>query len=216
MCIVSFYKENDQVLLTHNRDESIYRTASTSIEEREWEGKKYHSPVDKHKNGTWIFYSEQYLACILNGGKIKPQVIKPTYRRSRGLILLDILRYEKVEDFIQNEDLSGIAAFTILVHDRKNEKTFLLFWDEIQLEINDLSAQSFVFRCSTTLYSFEKMSELEKKFPKFSISSPDELFKLHDQIRMKPGDVALEKATTSITQIFANNSSINMKYCPFF
>lgn len=216
MCIVSFYKEEDQILLTHSRDESIYRTTSTNIEKREWYGKTYYSPVDHEKNGSWIFYSEQYLACILNGGKIKPKELKPSYRRSRGLVLLDILKYNEVEEFIENEDLTGIAPFTILIHDRKNNKTFLLFWDEIQLDINDLSDETFIFRCSSTLYSFEKMKELENIFPKFNLSSPEIIFKLHEQIKMKPGDVALEKATTSITQIFANSSSINMKYCPFF
>lgn len=216
MCIISFYKKNDQVLLTHNRDESISRTASLQVEERIWEGNTYYAPVDQEKQGTWIFYNENYIACILNGGKIKPTNLKSNYRKSRGLILLDLMKFNDVNNFIENEVLTDIAPFTIFVYQIKNKKTHLLFWDEKELEVNDLTDKEFAFRCSMTLYSSEKMYELEKKFPKFNEVSPSDIFAIHQSIQMNDGDVAKGKATTSITQIFVNNSEINMKYCPFF
>ena len=216
MCIISFYKENDQVILTHNRDESISRVASPQVEKRVWEGKTYFAPVDQEKQGTWIFYNEDYIACILNGGKTKPTTLKSTYRKSRGLILLDVMKYENVIEYARNEDFTDIAPFTMFIYDLKNKKTNLLFWDEKELEINYLSENNFVFRCSSTLYTSENMHDLEKLFPKFNEVTSDEIFSLHQSIQMKDGDVAPGKATTSITQIFANNSEINMKYCPFF
>ena len=216
MCIISFYKQNNQLILTHNRDESIDRIASNHILERSWEGKKYFAPVDEEKQGTWIFYNDDYLACILNGGKEKPITFQSSYRKSRGIVLLDIMKYDSVEEFVEHEDLSGIAPFTIFVNDLKNKKTFLLFWDENRLDVNDLSDQNFVFRCSSTLYSLEKMRELENIFIKFKHISPEEIFELHNSIKMNDGDVVQGKATTSITQIFVNESKISMKYCPLF
>lgn len=214
MCIVSFYKVNNQVLLTHNRDESIHRPSSSVVEERIFGNQSYFSPVDQEKQGTWIFYSSQYVACILNGGKTKPAALKNEYKKSRGIVLLELLNYKSVEEFVQNQDLKGIAPFTIVVYDRKNEKTFLLFWDENTLEINDLTNQDFVFRASSTLYSLDKMIELEKKFPTFNTIRVDEIFKLHESVKMKDGDVEDGKATTSITQIFVEQELIRMKYCP--
>ena len=216
MCIISFYKKNDEIVLTHNRDEAINRVASLHIEERQWNDKKYFAPIDREKNGTWIFYNEDYVACILNGGKEKPQHLKTSYRKSRGIILLELMNYQSVEDFVENEELDDIAPFTIFVFERKSKKIYLLFWDGIQLEMNDLSDENFVFRASSTLYSTSMMQEIENKFPTFNTTSPIELFNFHQSIKMNNGDVESGKATTSITQIFANSSEISMKYCPFF
>ena len=118
MCIISFYKQGDQVVLTHNRDEQISRLASLAIEERKWNDKPFYAPIDQSKNGTWIFYSEQYIACILNGGKDKPIHLKSSYEKSRGIVLLDLLKYDSVTDFVKNESLIGIAPFTIFVFER--------------------------------------------------------------------------------------------------
>ncbi|MBF0596617.1 NRDE family protein [Faecalibacter rhinopitheci] len=216
MCIISFYKQNDEIILTHNRDESIHRIASPSVEQKFWEGNEYYAPLDEEKKGTWIFYSENYIACILNGGKEKPVETKTNYKKSRGILLLDILKYNSVIEFCKAEDLTNIAPFTILVHEIKNKKTYLLFWDEKQLNCNDLSDVNFVFRCSSTLYSFNDMVKFEKKFPKFNNISPENIMKIHYSLMMKDGDIIKGKATTSITQIFATSTKISMKYCPFF
>ena len=214
MCIISFYKQNDEVILTHNRDEVITREASLEVEERVWNNKRYFAPIDQLKQGTWIFYSEDYIACILNGGKDKPISLQPSYQKSRGIVLLNMIQYNSVKDFVENEDLIRIAPFTIFVFERKSNKTYLLFWNEKELELNDLSNSNFVFRASSTLYSFEKMRDLEKKFPTFNTITPEEIFILHQAIKMKDGDIAKDKATTSITQIVANDLEISMKYCP--
>ena len=166
------------------------------------------------KQGTWIFYSEDYIACILNGGKEKPLTLQPSYHKSRGIVLLDLLLYNSVQAFAENENLNGIAPFTMFVFERKTNKSYLLFWNENELELNDLSDSNFIFRASSTLYSFDKMKDLEKKFPTFNNITPEEIFNLHSVIKMNAGDIAKDKATTSITQIVANGLEINMKYCP--
>lgn len=214
MCIISFYKQNDQIILTHNRDEQISRIASLEIEKKKWNNKVFYAPIDQEKNGTWIFYSDEYIACILNGGKEKPISLKEMYVKSRGIVLLDLMKYASVKDYILNESFNNIAPFTIFVHERLSNKTYLLFWNEKEIEINDLSSTNFVFRASSTLYSFERMLELENIFHKFNKTSPEAIFDLHKSIMMKDGEVEKGKATTSITQISVNSSGINMKYCP--
>ena len=215
MCIISFYKQNDKIILTHNRDEKISRTASLEVEERKWNDKTFFSPVDKAKNGTWIFYSEQYIACILNGGREKPKGFKTKYKKSRGIILLNLMKYDSVQDYLKSESFEDIAPFTIFVFERVSKKTFLLFWDEKKLEIKDLTDNEFVFRASSTLYSLERMHDLENIFHKFNKPSSKAILDIHQSIVMKDGDVEKGKATTSITQIIADSSSVSMKYCPF-
>ena len=166
MCIVSFYRKNDEFVLTHNRDEEINRVSSKEILEREYAGKKFFSPLDERANGTWIFHSEQYIACILNGGIEKPTVLKEKYRKSRGIILLDLLRYDSVNEFIATEILSDIAPFTIFVFERQNKNAYLLYWNEKDLIVDDVSSQAIVTWCSSTLYLRNRRNDIDEIFKK--------------------------------------------------
>jgi hypothetical protein len=216
MCIVSFYRKNDEFVLTHNRDEQINRTSSNQILERVYEGKTFFSPVDERAKGTWIFYSDQYIACILNGGFEKPIDLKESYKKSRGIILLDLLRYDSVNEFIETENLSDIAPFTIFVFERVNKNAYLLYWNEKDLTVEDVSREEIVTWCSSTLYSPTRRGEIDKEFKLNKDLNPDEIMTLHDQLKMNKGDLFDFLATTSISQIIMNNSEIDMKYCQLF
>src|SRR5690606_16721705 len=55
LCIVSIYSEpSGDFILTQNRDESVLRPSSETIETREVYGEKFTGPVDLVSNGTWI------------------------------------------------------------------------------------------------------------------------------------------------------------------
>lgn len=216
MCIVSFYRNEDEFVLTHNRDEEINRSSSNEIVEQKRFGKTYFSPVDERAKGTWIFYSEQYVACILNGGIEKPLHLKEQYRESRGIILLDLLKYNSVNEFIDSESLSEIAPFTIFVFERITKNAYLLFWNENNLSVKDVSQEKIVTWCSSTLYSPERRNEIDEILvSKLDISS-DEIIGLHDQLKMNKGDLTDFLATTSISQIIMNSLRIDMKYCQLF
>ena len=216
MCIVSFYRKKDEFVLTHNRDEEINRVSSNQIIESERFGKNFFSPIDERANGTWIFYSEQYIACILNGGIEKPIHFKEKYRESRGIILLDLLKYNSVNEFIDSENLSEIAPFTIFVFERTTKNAYLLYWNEQDLLVKDVSNQEIVTWCSSTLYSSDRRETINQLFNQNTALNNDEIIQLHDQLKMNRGDLYDFLATTSISQIIAKDSEIDMKYCQFF
>ena len=216
MCIISFYRNEDEFVLTHNRDEEINRSSSKEIVEQKRFDKTYFSPVDERANGTWIFYSEQYVACILNGGIEKPTHFKEKYRESRGIILLDLLKYNSVNEFIDSENLSEIAPFTIFVFERTTKNAYLLYWNEQDLLVKDVSNQEIVTWCSSTLYSSDRRETINQLFNQNTALNNDEIIQLHDQLKMNRGDLYDFLATTSISQIIAKDSEIDMKYCQFF
>lgn len=216
MCIVSFYRNEDEFVLTHNRDEEINRSSSNEIVEQQRFSKTYFSPVDERAKGTWMFYSEQYVACILNGGIEKPLHFKEEYRESRGIILLDLLKYDSVNEFIDSENLSEIAPFTIFVFERITKNAYLLFWNEDELSVKDVSQEKIVTWCSSTLYSSERRTEINDVFNQRSVLKPKEILELHDYLKMKKGDLYDFLATTSISQIIMNSLRIDMKYCQLF
>ena len=216
MCIISFYRKNDQFILTHNRDEEINRNSSKEIIEQKRFNKTYFSPVDERAKGTWIFYSEEFIACILNGGEEKPIHFKEHYKESRGIILLDILKYNSVKEYIETENLSDIAPFTIFVFERKNKNAYLLYWNENELKIDDVSNQEIVTWCSSTLYSPSRRREVDEIFKSNKDLETTQILELHDVLKMNKGDIYDFLATTSISQIIANHSKIDMKYCQLF
>ena len=216
MCIVSFYRKKDEFVLTHNRDEEINRVSSNQIIESERFGKNFFSRIDERANGTWIFYSEQYIACILNGGIEKPIHFKEKYRESRGIILLDLLKYNAVSEFVESENLADVAPFTIFVFERTTKNAYLLYWNEQDLLVKDVSNQEIVTWCSSTLYSSDRRETINQLFNQNTALNNDEIIQLHDQLKMNRGDLYDFLATTSISQIIAKDSEIDMKYCQFF
>ena len=216
MCIVSFYRKKDEFVLTHNRDEEINRVSSNQIIESERFGKNFFSPIDERANGTWIFYSEQYIACILNGGIEKPIHFKEKYRESRGIILVDLLKYNAVSEFVESENLADVAPFTIFVFERTTKNAYLLYWNEQDLLVKDVSNQEIVTWCSSTLYSSDRRETINQLFNQNTALNNDEIIQLHDQLKMNRGDLYDFLATTSISQIIAKDSEIDMKYCQFF
>ena len=95
MCIVSIFSDGEgNFILTQNRDESIFRPTSDEIITREKFHQNFTGPVDLVYGGTWIFYSDQMVCCILNGGYLKHSH-RPPYRLSRGLILLETLKSQQ-------------------------------------------------------------------------------------------------------------------------
>ena len=216
MCIVSFYRKKDEFVLTHNRDEEINRVSSNQIIESERFGKNFFSPIDERANGTWIFYSEQYIACILNGGIEKPIHFKEKYRESRGIILLDLLKYNAVSEFVESENLADVAPFTIFVFERTTKNACLLFWNENKLSVKDDSQDKIVTWCSSTLYSPERRNEIDEIFNQNNELNSEEILELHDDLKMNKGDLYDFLATTSISQIIMNSLRIDMKYCQLF
>ena len=90
MCLVSFVPLKNGIVITSSRDEDTKREKPVLI--RDWirQEKSLNFPQDV-KGGTWIGYDNfNNFLVILNGGRTKHQRAA-AYRKSRGLIVLDLL-----------------------------------------------------------------------------------------------------------------------------
>ena len=214
MCIVSIYSEpSGDFILTQNRDESVLRPSTETIETREVYGEKFTGPVDLVSNGTWIYYSQQYVCCILNGA-YKKHSHRPPYRKSRGLVILDLLQFKSIQSFIDTIDLEGIEPFSMIMIDRNSREKKILVWDEIQKHTEDLSGESLIVRSSTPLYTEEEKATHKKAFQNLLEKTPKSIFQLQDQIKMLENNKFPTVQSTSITQIITAGKDINLKFCP--
>src|SRR5690554_4635530 len=105
MCTLTFIpKTAVEFIITSNRDEAVVRK---TIPPRAYiqDGIKLLFPKDELAGGTWIgASSKKRLICLLNGG-FKPHVRKSEYRKSRGIVVTDLLKADTTVTAIEAYDL---------------------------------------------------------------------------------------------------------------
>lgn len=164
MCTVTYLpKGNEDFILTSNRDESPHRKTSAP-QFYEESGIKLLYPKDELAGGTWIGISELHrLACLLNGGFEKHQR-KSSYRKSRGLILKEILTTPDYEAYITRTDFTDIEPFTIILLGWTGGlKAYELVWDGEQKHFSQLGATPKIWS-SSPLYDQQMKSERKTWF----------------------------------------------------
>lgn len=213
MCIVSIFSASkDEFILTQNRDESYLRPTSNEIVSREVNNQIYRGPMDLISGGTWIYYSESFVACILNGAYEKHSH-QPPYKLSRGLIVLELLKHSSIDQFISKIDLDGIEPFSMIMLNRKSEEKKILVWDETTKHTEDLSGQQLIVRSSSTLYSEKEKAFHQKSIEAIQNIHPEAIFDVQHQLRMLANEQFPSVQTTSITQIIQQQNRIELKFC---
>lgn len=150
MCTVSFVAANGKTIITSNRDEKVVRP--NAIEPRNYviNNKNIIFPKDSKAGGTWFAVDENgTILVLLNGANEKHQVQLP-YRKSRGLIVLDVISSLSPKDFWQEINLENIEPFTLVLF--QNDELFQLRWNGIEKESIQLDTNKNHVWSSATLY----------------------------------------------------------------
>lgn len=153
MCTVTYIPTANGFVLTSNRDELLSRADVDLVTQETPFGEALHYPKDPQANGTWFGFTPTRLVCLLNGGFIKHKRNLP-YRKSRGLMVLELFDYQNVTDFTTNINLQNIEPFTLIsVEGKTNLMVTELVWDgEKKWLTHKVPSQSHIWS-SATLYS---------------------------------------------------------------
>ena len=150
MCTVTFIPWNKQIFLTSNRDEKHWRAAARLPEAYPAATGNIIYPKDGDAGGTWFAVHENGNAVVfLNGGFIR-HTPKPPYRKSRGLILLDLVDQHSPIHAFRNIQLGDIEPFTAVIWD--DQKLFECRWDGQERHELPLAADIPHIWSSVTLY----------------------------------------------------------------
>lgn len=150
MCTVSFVSANGKVIITSNRDENVLRPNAIAPKNYYINNKNIIFPKDTKASGTWFAVDENgTILVLLNGADEKHQVVLP-YRKSRGLIVLDIIASLSPKDFWQEIDLENIEPFTLVLF--QNNELFQLRWNGNKKETTSLDTNKNHVWSSVTLY----------------------------------------------------------------
>ncbi|UQD56022.1 NRDE family protein [Flavobacterium sp. K5-23] len=170
MCTVSFVKVNGKVVITSNRDEKVIRLA---IPPRNYliNGKNVIFPKDPKAGGTWYAIDENGNVLVLLNGASEKHIIQESYRKSRGLIVLDIISSKSPKDFWQELNLENIEPFTLVLF--QDEELFQLRWNGDDKETLLLDTNKNHIWASSTLYPKEIRAKRADLFDSFLESNQE-------------------------------------------
>ena len=173
MCTLTFFpQENGGFILTSNRDESPERpTLSPRI--YDMGGLSLLYPKDEIAGGTWIAAaSNKRIVSLLNGG-FKAHEREDAYRKSRGLVVMDVLSSPDLDEVLISYDLNGIEPFTVVIMDWNNGLNVTeLVWDGENRHINKRDNSPRIWSASL-LYSDAMKKERINWFEAFLHENPD-------------------------------------------
>jgi uncharacterized protein with NRDE domain len=165
MCTVSFVRVNNAVIITSNRDEHIQRENAAAPDFHQLQNKKIIFPKDARAGGTWFAAADNGVVAVLLNGAFQKHIAQPAYRKSRGLILLEIIEADEPLSFFKTLDLDNIEPFTVVLS--QPGSLHELRWDGNDKHEKVLDITGNYIWSSSTLYSDEVIGQREDMFEKF-------------------------------------------------
>ena len=177
MCTVTFLPLADTFVFTSNRDESIERPLALAPAIELMGGKRLLFPKDPGAGGTWFATAEDGTIGVLLNGAFVRHTRLDHYRKSRGLVLLDIISNVDPLVDLYGYDLNEIEPFTVILF---SEKILFEFrWDGETKHFEELDMKKPHIYSSATLYEPRIIAEREQWFDEF----------LHDQREKTPESI---------------------------
>lgn len=217
MCTVSFIPTAQGAIITSNRDEDPKRSASGLSNYRDHTGASFHIAREPLHGGTNMAVADDGEVWTLLNGAFAPHKFGKSYRMSRGLMVLEALRYKVLKTFSDAFDFDGIEPFTLLHFSGQIEE---LRWDGNQRFYKSFNAEEPLIWASAQLYTKEA---IEKRMQWFAHllekqPGPDEALAFHqyggdgdplnDMVMNRGGMVQ----TVSITQVYRKYDSARIQH----
>ncbi len=165
MCTVSYVSHSGRSFITSNRDEHIGRQTAYAPVFESINNKKIIFPKDAKAGGTWFAASEEGVVAVLLNGAFVKHIPMPPYRKSRGLVLLDIISADKPFGLIANIDLQQIEPFTLIL--QQQDRLIELRWDGDRKHEMELDTLGNYIWSSATLYSEKIIHHRKELFNRF-------------------------------------------------
>src|ERR1700749_717173 len=170
MCTVVFIPYNKDVFFASLRDEDPKRTRALTPDISMADPISFLSPKDPLAGGTWIGVNNfGNIIILLNGGFENHQRAN-YYRKSRGIIVSELLAIELPVPAWKNIDMKDIEPFTLIIWNGKD--LFQLVWDGKEKHTIQLNAATPKLWSSATLYNAEARSQRKELFQQWINKHP--------------------------------------------
>lgn len=216
MCTVSFYKDQDKIIITSNRDEHISRPHAIAPTEYIYNGTKLFFPKDPMGGGSWFVVNESGNVYVLLNGADKKHILEYPYRKSRGIILLEIALDSDIYEAWYNIDLDKIEPFTTVCF--CNDTLYQCQWNGTKKTMIELESNQPHIWSSTTLYSIEIIAKREIWFSNFlatksNVLNAEDLISFHTGTHLEDSENGLiinrneQLLTKNVTQFLCTGNN---------
>lgn len=221
MCTVTYLPLNtSDFILTSSRDVPFARKKALHPKKYIEDGVEIYYPKDGKAGGTWIgTSSKKRLICLLNGG-FEYHTSKSSYKKSRGLIVKELLKVNDIRKGLNAIDLIDIEQFTLTIVDWNTTLELIEFvWDGEKKHIKILPQESHIWS-SSTLYD-ESVKQLRKDWftdwQKRNGFSQEKILEFHHHAGIGDPhiDLIMDRkmgGTVSITSVKKEQNDIIMNY----
>lgn len=162
MCTVVFIPKGDRYFFASLRDESPLRPKAVVPDIYKEGSAVILSPIDAMAGGTWLGVTESGSVIILLNGGFEKHERKANYRKSRGLIVAELLASNQPIVNWNLMDMHDVEPYTLVVWNQGN--LFQLVWDgEHKHGALLKSDQSYIWS-SSTLYDQQARTHRSELF----------------------------------------------------
>lgn len=165
MCTVSFVPVKGQYIFTFNRDERPERYTPHFIRHKKLAQKEIYFAQDSKSGGSWFVADSLGNVLMLFNGAFKKHIKAAAYKKSRGLILMEIAAAEDMLLCFKNISLDEIEPFSIVLFE--NKKLYRLTWNGMYKSGTQLLNQTSYIFSSATLYSDDVQHQRRQWLCKF-------------------------------------------------
>ncbi|MEO8173151.1 MAG: NRDE family protein [Sediminibacterium sp.] len=170
MCTVTFIPTSNGVYLTSNRDEKHTRSIAGHPVKYDVNGYQLLYPTDRDAGGSWIAAKDNGEAAVLLNGGFVNHVPEKKYRKSRGLVFLELIGATQPDQQFSSIDLAGIAPFTLVLFVAAT--LIECRWDGKEKHISALDHTVPHIWSSVTLYDIAARQERENWFKEWLANTP--------------------------------------------
>ncbi len=162
MCTVTFLPGQDKILFTSNRDEHKMRSIALFPARYDYTTGNIVFPKDTQAGGTWVAVHENGNAMVLMNGAFKRHIPVYPYRKSRGLVFLEIFDSSEPKTSFDDIDLGNIEPFTLVIWQK--DELWEARWDGLKKYTLRLPADVPHIWSSASLYDEEVIHKREQWF----------------------------------------------------
>jgi len=171
MCTVSYIPVGDIFYITSNRDVKYNRMPAIPPASYTMPNGKLVFPRDADAGGSWIAMHENGNVAVLLNGAFEKHVSNPPYKKSRGVVFIEMLSDTRPANHLRRMDLNGIEPFTTILVDTDN--LFECHWDGKLCHCRPLEKHMPYIWSSVTLYEKHVVDKRVRWFSEFLNENPD-------------------------------------------
>jgi hypothetical protein len=165
MCTVTYIPSTTGFYLTSNRDEKKVRLKAETPRWYSFASGQLMFPKDGTAGGTWMALHENGNAMVLLNGGFTNHHPAPVYRKSRGLIFLDIFDHPQPIAAFEQINLQKIEPFTLVI--RQQQYLFEAVWDGEEKVLTECDVLQPRIWSSATLYPPDVVARRKEWFEAF-------------------------------------------------